>query len=143
MLRSALVPAAPVGVGHERDVVRRRHERREDVGPVHDVGVGGDEALAQVLASAEEREEDVVGLPLAVLDEREVGVALADHVLLVATHEDHVAPREASGGERVEDVVEHGSTEHGHERLGDVVGEVAEAAAAAGADDDGLHGAEW
>jgi hypothetical protein len=93
-----------------------------------------------VLARAEERGQDVVLLPVVVVDERELGVPGADDLGLVAADVDDVLPRETGGGEGVEDPLEHRATHNGDERLGDLRGLRTEAAAPACADDDGPHG---
>ena len=95
--------------------------------------------LAEVLARVDERHEDVVVLPVGVLDVGELGVARAEDVGLVAADEDDVLLREAGLAERLEDPLEHGPAHDGHERLRDLIGLVLEPAAAAGADEDGTH----
>jgi hypothetical protein len=92
-----------------------------------------------VLARGEKREQDVVALPVAILDVGELRVARADHVGLVAADEDHVLAGEPCLGEGIEDPLEDGAPEYRHQGLGDVVGEVLETASAAGTDDDGAH----
>ncbi|MEO5728842.1 MAG: NTP transferase domain-containing protein, partial [Byssovorax sp.] len=52
-------------------------------------------AAFEVLARAEQRREDVVVLPVAVLDVLEIRVALADDLVAVAADEDHVLALEA------------------------------------------------
>src|SRR5579883_111307 len=139
VLRSIDVPAAPVGVAHEDLVASGGDELLDGPRPVDDVGVGRHEAAPEVPARAEQRRQDVVALPVAVLDERELRVSRAHDVGAVAADEDDVLAREAGGGERLEDPLEHRPPHDGHERFGDVIGVRTETAAAAGADDDGAH----
>src|SRR5262249_23480330 len=106
---------------------------------VDDVRVGRDEAGAEVVPSAEERLEDVVVLPVAVLDVTKLGVARAEDVTAIPAHEDHVLAREARLAERLEDSLEHRPAHHRDERLGQLVGPVLEAATPTGSDEDGTH----
>ena len=134
------VAPAPVGVADEHFVVRRGDGLLHGGAPVDDVRVRRDEAAPEVVARVEERRQDVVPLPLGVLHEGELGVPGADDVGPVAADVHDVPAREARGPQGLEDPLEHRPAHHGHERLGDVVGLRAEAAAPSGTDHDGPHG---
>src|SRR5690606_5150525 len=96
-------------------------------------------ALGHAVARAEERREDVVVLPVAVLDVVEVGIATLHDLLAVAADEGDVLAREPPCRERLEDRLEHRPPEDVDEGLRDVVGEVTKTASAAGSDDDRAH----
>ena len=141
VVRAAHVAAAPVGVAREDLVPGRRDEVLHHRAAVEDVRVRGHEPRAEVLARVHERLEDVVVLPVGVLDVGELRIASAEDVGLVAADVDDVLPGEAGGAERLEDPLEHRPAHHVDERLRQLIGLMLEPAAAAGTDENGSHDA--
>jgi hypothetical protein len=87
----------------------------------------------------QKREQDVVVLPVAILDIGKFGVALFDHLGAVAADENDVFFLKAASGERFEHPFQNRATHDRNARFRDFFGQVFEPAAATCSNDDGAH----
>src|SRR5262249_32476482 len=78
--RAMNVATSPIGVAAEHLVMARGYELFHDLPGVNDIGIRRHEPFAEVVASFEERKQDVVILPVVVVDVRELRVTLAYHL---------------------------------------------------------------
>src|SRR5678815_5779400 len=88
MLRPVGVTVAPVRVDAQDDVAGMGQGIADDRVAEKDVGIGADEAAVHERFGMEQREENVVVLPVGVVGEGELGIIPADLLDLVAADED-------------------------------------------------------
>ena len=92
-----------------------------------------------MLARTEERQQDVVVLPIVVAHIAKLRIAVLDDLRFVAADENRLAAIETAGFKSGENAVENGAPDDRDQRLGQIVGEVFEPPSASCADDDRCH----